>query len=100
MINKNSVMQCGPNMIDLDDPIIARLHKHINTIADMCNDHIRPWEPNAVPRAVRLCNELAKPYIDALCDYMATRTKFAFPVAWCNRVEGLVPVGDSEDFLY
>ena len=82
------------------DPVAEHLISIVNSIADMCNEHIRPWEPNAVPRAVRLCNELAKPYIDALCDYMTSIQKSPFPVAWCNRVEGLVPVGDPEDFLY
>ena len=86
-------------MNDLDDPIIASLHKHINDIAEMCNERIRPWEPDAGPRAVRLFNELAKPYIDYMCEYIATRPKFSFPVPWCNSVEDLVPVGETEDYL-
>lgn len=87
-------------MNELDNPIIAALRKQINDLEDMCNSYVKPWEPNSAYRAVRLFNELAKPYIDCMCEYMATRPKFSFPVAWCNRVEGLVPVGDAEDFLY
>lgn len=86
-------------MNDLDDPIIARLMEHINGIAEMCNEHIKPWEPDAGPRAVRLFNELAKPYIDAMSEYVATRAKVAFTVAWCNSVEDLVPVGYTENYL-
>ena len=86
-------------MNDLDDPIIASLHKHINAIAEMCNERIKPWEPDAGPRAVRFFNELAKPYVDYMCEYIATRPKFSFPVPWCNSVECLVPVGDTENYL-
>lgn len=87
-------------MNDLDDPIIDVLRKHINALADMCNANIKPWEPNAAYRAHKLFQEMVKPYIDALCDYMTSIQKSPFPVAWCNRVEGLVPVGVPEDFLY
>lgn len=84
----------------MNDPVLDELHKHINALADMCNSYVKPWEPNSAYRAIRLFNELAKPYIDRMCEYMAIRPKSAFPVPWCNRVEGLVPVGDVEDFLY
>ena len=43
-----------PFMNALDDPIIAQLKERINAIADMCNERIKPWEPDAGPRAVRL----------------------------------------------
>ena len=72
----------------ISDPVLDALHEHINDIADMCNANIKPWEPDAGPRAVRLFNELAKPYIDAMCEY-----------AWCNCSEDLVPVGDINDYL-
>lgn len=83
----------------MSDPVLDELHKHINAIADMCNANIKPWEPNSGVRAVRLFNEIARPYIDYMCEYVATRPKFAFPVPWCNRVEGLVPFEESEDYL-
>ena len=86
-------------MNDLDDPIIVALRKHINAIAEMCNANIRPWEPNSGVRAVRLFNELARPYIDYMCEYVSTRPGFAFPVPWCNAVEDLIPVGETEDYL-
>lgn len=86
-------------MNDLDDPIIAALHKHINAIAEMCNSHIKPWMPDSAWRAQRLFQELAEPYIKAMCEYVALRPKFSFPVAWCNSVEDLVPVGDVDDYL-
>lgn len=83
----------------MNDPVLDELRKHINDIAEMCNERIRPWEPDAGPRAVRLFNELAAPYINYMCEYLATRPKFAFPVPWCNAVEDLVPVGDTENYL-
>jgi hypothetical protein len=86
-------------MNDLDDPIIARLHEHINGIAEMCNAHIKPWEPDSLIRSVRLFNELAKPYIRASREYMATQPKSSFPVAWCNSLEDLVPVGETDNYL-
>jgi len=86
-------------MNDLDDPIIDALLKHINAIAEMCNERIRPWEPDAGTRAVRLFNELAKPYIDAMCEYIVTRPKFSFPVPWCNSLNDLVPVDETDNYL-
>lgn len=86
-------------MINPNDPIIVAIQKHINAIADMCNAHVKPWEPNSGVRAVRLFNELSKPYVDYMCEYIATRPKFSFPVAWCNSTEDLVPVGDVDDYL-
>lgn len=83
----------------MNDPIIASLHKRINELAAMCNERIRPWEPDAAWRAQRLFQELAKPYIDYMCEYVASRPKFAFTVAWCNISESLVPVGDVDDHL-
>lgn len=86
-------------MNDLDDPIIAELHRHINAIADMCNARIKPWMPESVWHAQNLFRELAQPYIDAMCEYVATRPKSVFSVAWCNSVEDLVPVGYTENYL-
>lgn len=86
-------------MNELDDPIIAAFHKRINAIAEMCNVRIKSWEPESVWRAQNLFRDLAKPYIDAMCEYVATRPKFSFPVAWCNSVEDLVPVGETENYL-
>lgn len=83
----------------ISDPILDAFHKHINAIAEMCNERIKPWEPDAGIRAVRLFNELAKPYIDYMCEYVAFRPKLAFPVPWCNSVEDLVPVGYTENYL-
>lgn len=86
-------------MNDLDDPIIAALHKHINAIAEMCNAHVKPWIPDSAWRAQRLFQQMAEPYIRAMCEYVALRPKFSFPVAWCNSTEDLVPVGDVDDYL-
>lgn len=73
-------------MNDLDDPIIAELHKHINALAEMCNERIKPWEPESVWHAQNLFRELAQPYIDIMCDYLASRPKSAFqiPVFKCD----------------
>lgn len=81
----------------MSDPVIDCLGEHINAIAEMCNANIKPWVPNSARRAQNLLRELAKPYIDTLCDYMASRPKSPFPVAWCNRVEGLV--ADIDNYL-
>lgn len=97
MKRKPRKTKCGPSMIE--DDVIARLREHINAIAEMCNERIKPWEPDAGPRAVRLFNELAKPYVDYMCEYIATRPKFEFPVPWCNSLEDLVPVGETDDYL-
>ena len=71
----------------MNDPILNRLCKHINDISEMCNAHIKPWEPDAGPRAVRLCNELAKPYIDYMCEYDAIdRSTFFDPVIYDTTV--------------
>lgn len=83
----------------VNDPVLNAINKHIDAIAGICNERIKPWEPDAGPRAVRLFNELAKPYIDAMSEYVATRAKVAFTVAWCNSVEDLVPVGYTENYL-
>lgn len=83
----------------INDPIIVALRKHINEIAEMCNEHIKPWVPDSAWRAHRLFQELSRPYIDYMCEYIATRPKFSFPVPWCNSSEDLVPVGDVDDYL-
>ena len=86
-------------MNDLDDPIIAAIHKRIDELAAMCNARIRPWERDSVRRAQNLFRDLARPYIDYMCEDLATRQKFAFPIAWCNSTDDLVPVGDVDDHL-
>lgn len=83
----------------ISDWVLDALHKRINAIADMCNEQIRPWEPDSGPRAVRRCNEIAKPYIEALNNYIATRPKSALPVPWCNALEDLVQFGYIEFYL-
>ena len=83
----------------ISDQVLDALHKRINDLAEMCNAHIKPWEPDSAWRAQNLFRELAKPYIDAMCEYVATRPKSSFPVPWCNAVEDLVPVGETENYL-
>lgn len=83
----------------MNDPVLDRLREHINEIAEMCNERIKPWERDSAWRAHRLFLELSRPYIEYMCEYVATRPKFSFPVAWCNATEDLVPVGDVDDYL-
>lgn len=83
----------------MNDQILDRLREHINQIAEMCNSRIRPWERDSAWRAHRLFLELSRPYIEYMCEYVASRPKFAFPVAWCNATEDLVPVEDVDDYL-
>lgn len=83
----------------MNDPIFDRLCKHINDIAEMCNAHVKPWMPDSACRAQRLFQQLAEPYIKEMCEYVASRPKSYFPVPWCNSVENLVPVGETEDYL-
>lgn len=64
----------------LSDPIIQETLRAIKAIEERVNEGIKPNEPNAAYRAQCLFRSLAQPYIDALCDYMATRPKAAFQI--------------------
>lgn len=64
----------------LSDPIIQETLRAIKAIEERVNEGIKPHEPNAAYRAQCLFRSLAQPYIDALCDYMATRPKAAFQI--------------------
>ena len=64
----------------LSDPIIQDTLRAIKAIEERVNEGIKPYEPNAAYRAQCLFRSLAQPYIDALCDYMATRPKAAFQI--------------------
>lgn len=64
----------------LNDPIIQESLRAIKNIEKMVNEGIKPWEPNAAYRPQRLFRSLAQPYIDTMCDYLATRPKSAFQI--------------------
>lgn len=65
----------------LSDPIIQEALRSIKAIEESCNGRINPREPNAAYRAQCLFRELANPYIDAMCDYMATRPTSTFRIS-------------------
>lgn len=64
----------------INDPIIAESLRAIENIEKFVNEGIKPWEPNAAYRAHCLFRLLAQPYIDTLCDYLASRPKAAFQI--------------------
>lgn len=64
----------------MNDPIIQESLRAIKNIEEFVNDSIKPWEPNAAYRAHCLFRSLAQPYIDIMCDYLATRPKAAFQI--------------------
>ena len=64
----------------LSDPIIQETLRAIKAIEERVNEGIKPWEPDAAYRAQCLFRSLAQPYIDTLCDYMATRPKSSFQI--------------------
>ena len=64
----------------LSDPIIQESLRAIKAIEELVNNGIKPWEPDAAYRAHCLFRSLAKPYIDIMCDYLATRPKAAFQI--------------------
>lgn len=66
----------------LSDPIIQAALRAVESIEEFCNGRINPREPDAAYRAQCLFRELAKPVVDAMCDYMATRpvSPFQIPV--------------------
>lgn len=64
----------------INDPIIQESLRAVKNIEEFVNNSIKPWEPDAAHRAHCLFRSLAKPYIDALCDYMSTRPKSSFQI--------------------
>lgn len=64
----------------LSDPIIQETLRAVKAIEEMVNRGIKPWEPDAAYRAQCLFRSLSNPYIDALCDYLATRPKASFQI--------------------
>lgn len=64
----------------LSDPIIQETLRSIKAIEELVNNGIKPWEPDAAHRAHCLFRSLAKPYIDFMCDYLASRPKAAFQI--------------------
>lgn len=64
----------------LSDPFIQETLRAVKNIEEFVNDSIKPWEPDAAYRAHCLFRELARPYIDIMCDYLATRPKAAFQI--------------------
>lgn len=64
----------------LSDPIIQETLSAIKDIEELVNRGIKPWEPDAAYRAQCLFRSLAKPYIDIMCDYLASRPKSAFQI--------------------
>lgn len=64
----------------INDPIIQESLRAIKAIEELVNNGIKPWEPNAAYRAHCLFRSLAKPYIDIMCDYLASRPKAAFQI--------------------
>ena len=65
----------------INDPIIQETLRAIKNIEELVNNGIKPWEPNAAYRAHCLFRSLAKPYIDIMCDCLASRPKAAFQIS-------------------
>ena len=81
----------------INDPIIQEALRSINAIEEMVNRGIKPWEPNAAYRAHCLFRELARPYIEVMCDYLATRPKAAFQIPVFNYSGQLFPIVQVPD---
>ena len=64
----------------ISDPIIQDTLRAVKAIEEMVNRGIKPHEPDAAYRAQCLFRSLAQPYIDIMCDYLATRPKAAFQI--------------------
>ena len=64
----------------INDPIIQETLRAIKAIEERVNEGIKPYEPNAAYRAQCLFRSLTKPYIDTLCDYIASRPKSSFQI--------------------
>lgn len=64
----------------INDPIIQESLRAIKNIEELVNNGIKPCEPDAAYRAHCLFRSLAKPYIDIMCDYLASRPKAAFQI--------------------
>lgn len=81
----------------INDPIIRDALRVIKNIEKMCNERIKPRSPDSVWRAQKLFMELAKPYIDIMCDYLATRPKAAFQIPVFNYSGQLFPIVQVPD---
>lgn len=81
----------------MNDPIIQEALRAIKNIEEMVNKGIKPWEPNAAYRATCLFRELARPYIETISEYMATRPKSSFQIPVFNYSGRLFPIKDVPD---
>lgn len=81
----------------INDPIISDTLRAIKNIEEFVNEGIKPWEPDAAYRAHCLFMSLAKPYIDIMCDYLATRPKAAFQIPVFNYSGQLFPIVQVPD---
>ena len=64
----------------INDPIISESLRAIKIIEERVNNAIKPWERDAAYRAQCLFRSLAQPYIDTICDYLASRPKSSFQI--------------------
>ena len=81
----------------INDPIIQETLRAVKAIEELVNNSIKPWEPNAAYRAHWLFRSLAKPYIDFMCDYLATRPKAAFQIPVFQYNGKLYPIAQVPD---
>ena len=82
----------------LSDPIIQETLRAIKAIEERVNEDIKPWEPDAAYRAQCLFRSLAQPYIDTMCDYLASRPKSAFQIPVFQYSEKLCPIMQVPDW--
>lgn len=83
--------------VQMSDPIIQEALRAINRIGEFCNQSITPSEPDGARRAVLLFRSLAKPYIDTITDYIASRPKAAFSIPVYRFKGELVPYDEYPD---
>lgn len=81
----------------INDPIIQESLRAIKNIEEFVNNSIKPWEPDAAHRAHCLFRSLAKPHIDIMCDYLASRPKSAFQIPVFNYNGQLFPITQVPD---
>lgn len=81
----------------MNDPIILKALEAIKNIEEMVNKGIKPWEPDAAYRAQCLFRSLAQPYIDTICDYLATRPKSSFQIPVFHYSGQLFPITQVPD---
>lgn len=81
----------------MNDPIIQESLRAIKIIEERVNNAIKPWERDAAYRATCLFRELARPYIETICDYMATRPKSSFQIPVFNYNGQLFPIVQVPD---